>query len=206
MKHVRLNQEVARIHPVSPNDMLLNCTIMHAPISVLVREAWPRPKRKQQPKHLFLASHVNSTLGPPSRAPHAPKHRVLLTREQLTLPLVAPPASRMDQLAYAQCEGATDAVSFPVAWLFPSSTETLRCFPSTAANADGCPPAPSIGCMPHRAPVTSTARTPGPCPGTLGVAPKSTSSRRRFQLHHPSVPPPSLLFLPSSLPQGRPRC
>ena len=186
MKHVRLNQEVARIHPISPNDMLLNCTIMHAPISVLVREAWPRPKRKQQPKHLFLASHVNSTLGPPSRAPHAPKHRVLLTREQLTSPLVAPPASRTGQLAYAQCEGATDAVSFPSPGRFlrPLRTKALRCFPSTVANADGCPPAPSIGCMPRRTPVTSMARTPGPCPGTLGVAPKSTKQP-------PPLPTPS---------------
>jgi len=122
-------------------------------------------------------------------------------------PLVAPLASRTDQLAYAQREGATDAVSFPSPGRFlrPLRTKALRCFPSTVANADGCPPAPSIGCMPRRAPVASMARTPGPCPGTLGVAPKSTSRYRRFQLHHPSAPPPSLLFLPSSLPRGWPR-
>ena len=154
MKHVRLNQEVARIHPVSPNDMLLNCTIMHAPISVLVREAWPRPKRKQQPKHLFLASHVNSTLGPPSRAPHAPKHRVLLTLEQLTSPLVAPPASRTDQLAYAQREGATDAVSFPVARPFPSSSP-YRDAPLFSVNSSQRRWMPT--CSQHRMHATSRA-------------------------------------------------
>jgi len=116
-----------------------------------------RASRKQAPCAPYVRT-ANVAASSPTSQPHGPNSRTLNAKEPRTL------------LAFLTLGR----------FLRPLRTETLLCFLSTAANADGCPPAPSIGCMPRRAPVTSTARTPRPCPGTLGVAPKSTSSCRRF--------------------------
>jgi len=105
-----------------------------------------RASRKQAPRAPYVRTADVATSSPTSQ-PHGPNSRTLNAKEPRTL------------LAFPT----------PGRFLRPLRTETLRCFPSTAANADGCPPAPSIGCMPRRTPVTSMARTPGPCPGTLAV-------------------------------------
>ena len=98
-----------------------------------------RASRKQAPRAPYART-ADVAASSPTSQPHGPNSRTLNAKEPRTL------------LAFPT----------PGRFLRPLRTETLRCFPSTAANADGCPPAPSIGCMPRRAPVTSAAWTPAP--------------------------------------------